>query len=128
MDDIPQFPDCDPNELSLDDAFGTHDIEYWVWSGTQLVPASPEQVALLREYEAMWRLEYWQRSEQRMSARAEREWPTGRPWRWPSRALAACGRPFQALRLWGRAPAETMPRAAAEPTCDPSPMHEQSAL
>ncbi len=47
------------DEPEVEDAFGEHNIEYWVWQGRKLVPASPEQAALLREHEAMLRLQRW---------------------------------------------------------------------
>jgi hypothetical protein len=46
----------DDQEPDVEDAFGDHDIEYWVWRGNKLVPATDEQVALLREREALARL------------------------------------------------------------------------
>lgn len=98
MDGIPGFPEGDPDELSLDHAFGHHAIEYWVWSGTRLVPASPEQVAILREYEAMTGLAYRQHSGTRASSRAGRGWPAYPSWRWLVRVLAASGAAFTARR------------------------------
>ena len=48
---------------------GVHDIEYWVWNGTRLVPASEEGVQSIREQErtrdALWRLEQWNADERR---------------------------------------------------------------
>jgi hypothetical protein len=46
----------DNQEPDVEDAFGDHDIDYWVWRGNKLVPATDEQVALLREREALARL------------------------------------------------------------------------
>jgi hypothetical protein len=48
---LPPPPDCDPSELELDDAFGEHSIEYWVWSGKRLVPATAEHIATIHEME-----------------------------------------------------------------------------
>jgi hypothetical protein len=46
---------------------GDHDIEYWIWDGTQLVPASADEVHSIREQErtrdAMWRLKLWEARE-----------------------------------------------------------------
>ena len=53
------------DEPDVEDAFGAHDIEYWVWSGTKLVPASPEQAALLR-------LERWRSAQVSMRTATER--------------------------------------------------------
>jgi hypothetical protein len=36
---------------------GEHDIEYWIWSGSRLVPAPPEVAERLREQEARERAE-----------------------------------------------------------------------
>lgn len=48
---------------------GEHDIEYWIWDGTQLVPASADEVHSIREQErtrdAMWRLKQWEADERR---------------------------------------------------------------
>jgi hypothetical protein len=32
---------------------GDHTIEYWIWTGTRLVPASPEEAERLRQEEAL---------------------------------------------------------------------------
>jgi hypothetical protein len=32
---------------------GDHNIEYWIWTGSRLVPASPEQAERLRRQEAL---------------------------------------------------------------------------
>jgi hypothetical protein len=53
MSTLPPPPSGDKRELDVEDAFGEHDIEYWVWSGNRLVPATPEQTALIREREAL---------------------------------------------------------------------------
>lgn len=57
---------------------GAHDIEYWVWNGMQLAPASDEQVERIHEHErtlaAMSRLERWE---------AERRQTAG--WHWAHR-------------------------------------------
>ncbi len=38
------------------DAYG---IDYWIWDGTALIPASPVESEQFREREAMLRLAYW---------------------------------------------------------------------
>lgn len=45
--------------LDVEEAFGEHDIEYWVPLNGKLVPASPDQVAMIREQEAIRRLIRW---------------------------------------------------------------------
>lgn len=55
---LPPAPDG-AEEPDVEDAFGEHDIEYWVWSGSRLVPATTEQVAAIREHEALCRLPSW---------------------------------------------------------------------
>lgn len=61
MEPFPPSAFDDGDELDVEDAFGEHDIEYWVRSGGRLVPATPEQVAELRESAARRRLDRWQR-------------------------------------------------------------------
>lgn len=39
-----------------------HNIEYWLWDGAALIPASPVESERLRKREAMLRLTYWQES------------------------------------------------------------------
>src|SRR5215469_12970872 len=53
----------DDDEPDVEDAFGQHDIEYWVWRGHTLIPATPEQAAALREREALARLARWQQAQ-----------------------------------------------------------------
>ncbi len=52
---------------------GEHDIEYWIWDGTQLVPASADEVHSIREQErtrdAMWRLKQWEARERHATNR-----------------------------------------------------------
>jgi hypothetical protein len=38
--------DAPPGEYDVGVAFGAHDIEWWVYDGTRLVPAPPEHAAL----------------------------------------------------------------------------------
>src|SRR5258708_39945312 len=58
----------------LPDPWGDeHEIEYWIWDGTQLVPASADEVHSIREQErtrdAMWRLKQWEAGERRAANR-----------------------------------------------------------
>jgi hypothetical protein len=62
------------DEPDVEDAFGEHDIEYWVWSGKKLVPASPEQAALLREHEALLRLAQWRSLQEGARPTSQRPW------------------------------------------------------
>lgn len=66
------------DDLDVADAFGEHDIEYWVRHGNRLVPASADEIAHIQEFErelaAYLRLESWQRDERRAQ-------------RWPIRFL-----------------------------------------
>lgn len=41
----------DADELDVEDAFGAHDIEYWVRKGYRLVPATKEEIAHIQECE-----------------------------------------------------------------------------
>jgi len=84
---------CEDAELDVEDAFGEHDIEYWVRRGNRLVPATAEDVAHIQEYQreliAGARLERWQREETRRSP-----WPARllggvlRAWRGPARGTS----------------------------------------
>ncbi|HEV2235074.1 MAG TPA: hypothetical protein VGR57_00300 [Ktedonobacterales bacterium] len=40
-------PDAPAGDYDTGDAFGAHDIEWWVYDGVRLIPAPPEQAALL---------------------------------------------------------------------------------
>ena len=43
----------------LPDPFtGDHDIEYWIWTGSRLVPATPEAAERLRQQEALEQEEF----------------------------------------------------------------------
>lgn len=50
----------DDAALDVEDAFGEHDIEYWVRKGHRLVPATEAEIAQIQEREcervAAWRL------------------------------------------------------------------------
>ncbi|MGH2517660.1 MAG: hypothetical protein ACRDHP_18580 [Ktedonobacterales bacterium] len=59
MNTLPPPPSGNEWELDVEDAFGAHDTEYWVWSGNRLVPATPDQVTIIREREALLRLSAW---------------------------------------------------------------------
>lgn len=62
------------------DAFGEHNIEYWIYDGKRLVPASPDEQERLREWEQRSRLEQWKAGERR-GGRAQtrrRPWPSAR--------------------------------------------------
>lgn len=41
----------DAGNLDVEDAFGEHDIEYWVPRGNRLVPATEEDIAHIQEWE-----------------------------------------------------------------------------
>ena len=63
-DKLDEPNDAAPLETSFPDPWdGDHDIEYWVWSGDQLVPATPSQQAEIQETEriasARRRLRRW---------------------------------------------------------------------
>jgi hypothetical protein len=79
---------CEDVELDVEDAFGDHDIEYWVRQGNKLVPATEDEVAQIHEWEheapARTRLAVWQRTETRSwSARLLHTMPFGcASWIW----------------------------------------------
>jgi hypothetical protein len=47
-------------------------IEYWIWTGTRLIPASADQADRLREREAFQRLELWKQHLEREQRRSRR--------------------------------------------------------
>jgi hypothetical protein len=47
-------------------------IEYWIWNGTRLIPASADQADRLREMEAFRRLALWQDEQERERRRERR--------------------------------------------------------
>ena len=47
-------------DVEIDPFTDEHDIEYWLWDGARLIPASPEESERFREREALLRLSYWQ--------------------------------------------------------------------
>ena len=69
--------DHNTGDYDVGEAFGEHDIEYWIYDGKRLVPASPDEAERLRELEAWPRLTRWQ-EKQRPRARllALRGWWT----------------------------------------------------
>jgi hypothetical protein len=73
----------DDVELDVEEAFGEHNIEYWVRKGNKLVPATEDEVAQIHEWEressARARLALWKRAE-------VRPWPTRQPHGAPYRA------------------------------------------
>ncbi len=77
LDDADETDDAAARqETSFPDPWdGDHDIEYWVWSGEQLVPATPSQQAEIQETEriasARRRLRRWhnEHGQQRMTVR-----------------------------------------------------------
>src|SRR5690349_20850742 len=73
LDDADETDDlAATQETSFPDPWdGNHAIEYWVWSGDQLVPATPSQQAEIQETEriasARRRLRRWHNEQQRSS-------------------------------------------------------------
>jgi len=71
---------------------GDHNIEYWVWDGVRLVPATPEERARIQEDErtqaARRRLEQLQEREHREARSLKRRLSTAKVW-WRSRASVA---------------------------------------
>jgi hypothetical protein len=63
LEDFETFERPGPGELDVEDAFGAHHIEYWIWHNDRLIPASPDRAARLRELDALHRLHSWQRLE-----------------------------------------------------------------
>lgn len=86
----------DDTALDVEDAFGEHDIEYWVRKGSRLVPATEAEIAQIqaweRERKTVWRLtrlKAAERLEQRWSARLLRSLRAVRFWRVPTSHSAA---------------------------------------
>ena len=62
----------------LPDPFtGDHTIEYWIWTGSRLVPATPEAAERLRQQEALEQEEYRLLRERQRALRQE-HWPSSR--------------------------------------------------
>jgi hypothetical protein len=51
---------------------GDHNIEYWIWTGGRLVPASPDQSQRLRRQEALEEEEFRSRRERQRAYRQQR--------------------------------------------------------
>lgn len=67
------------------EAFGEHNIEYWVYDGRRLIPASPDEQERLREWAQRSRLEMWKAEERRR----ERAQAWRQPWITATQRLAA---------------------------------------
>lgn len=93
----------------LDRAFdGDHNVEYWFWNGSRLVPASPDEAERYRQREAWERLVAREAREQQLARRRQL-------WRLGLRAFLS----FVALRsrLRGsRASSPAMMHTPAEPS------------
>jgi hypothetical protein len=55
-------PDVDGEDAEL---WAQPLIEYWIWTGTRLIPASANKADRLREIEAFQRLELWKNEQER---------------------------------------------------------------
>ncbi|GEM_PF-2365503 len=69
---------------------GEHEIEYWIWTGNRLVPASPDTVERLRQQEELLR-------EEARLAREQRRTLPVRLRQWSGQSLL---RVFAAMRSW----------------------------
>jgi hypothetical protein len=88
--------DVDDDRLldAADDPWETaRDGEVWRWDGARLVPASPDEVALLREIDARRRLRYWADNLHQVSARSR-----DGGWRRWLRAISAWALPHHPYR------------------------------
>jgi hypothetical protein len=88
------------------EAFGAHTIEYWVYDGTRLIPASPDEQEQLREWEQRSRLAQWTAGERRGRVRARR-----RPWFFARQGLLLC----VAWLRGGRGESVALARGASSP-------------
>lgn len=59
---------------ALDPFTDEHNIEYWLWDGERLIPASPDESERLREREALLRLGYWQSQSERNGVVQHPQW------------------------------------------------------
>lgn len=73
MNSLPPPPSGHEWELDVEDAFGEHDIEYWVWCGNRLVPATAVQIAIIHEIEAARRLQAWAAREAQLAQARRRK-------------------------------------------------------
>ena len=111
-----QFPPRPPLESDLrsdgrgtedgfPDPFGDHDIEWWVWDGARLIPASTEEIYDIEEYErarvAMSRLRGYQ-SRRRSRISGAYSWLAG---------IVAAPRPSKWLRARVRPPQAPPPES-----------------
>lgn len=79
--DVPEGYGPRLNEIDLEAAFGSHEIEYWVRKGNALLPATEREIAAIRAWEreqsAAIRLEQFKQFERR-----RRQWePLWAAWR-----------------------------------------------
>lgn len=59
---------------ALDPFMDEHDIEYWLWDGERLIPASAEESERLREREALLRLGYWESQSEGITLAQRTQW------------------------------------------------------
>jgi hypothetical protein len=62
---------------------GDHHFEYWIWTGSRLVPASPEQAERLRQQEVLEAEEFRLLRERQRAYRVQRWQPYRRIFHWP---------------------------------------------
>jgi hypothetical protein len=58
--------------IDVEEAFGEHEIEYWVWHDNRLIPAPPDKLARIQELEALQRLDEWRAAQERERRSAQR--------------------------------------------------------
>ncbi len=59
---------------ALDPFMDEHNIEYWLWDGERLIPASLEESERFREREALLRLDYLQSQSERNALAQRAHW------------------------------------------------------
>jgi hypothetical protein len=70
-------------ELFPDPFTSDHHFEYWIWTGSRLVPASPEQAERLRQQEALEAEEFRRLRESQRAYRVQLWQPYRRILHWP---------------------------------------------
>ena len=84
-------PFVSPAVDAFDEAFdGDHDVDYWFWNGTRLIPASPDEAGHFRQQEAQERAERFLASARRRSTSRASQISRGSPWRPLLSPLFAC--------------------------------------
>jgi hypothetical protein len=112
VEELQEFERAGEGDYDVGEAFGDHHIEYWIYDGRRLTPASSDQAERLREMEAWLRLEHWKAEERRRERR--RAW--WRPWFAGRATVVGPSSRFQ----------PAVPAAVATPSRETAAPHDES--